>query len=610
MKPADRSASEPREQTDDLVRLPIPSHLPMPQLFELLARPVEKAMRLDQLNRVYAATVATPGSSDSKIFLAGAFEQLGISYRIAPEDLRNIPATGAVVVVANHPFGAIEGMILAQVLASVRPDVKIMANFLLGRMPALRDLFILVNPFAKAALENMTPLRECFRHLKAGGMLSMFPAGEVASFDFRSRRIIDPPWTTHVARFVRQSEASVLPVYFSGHNSLLFQLAGMVHPRLRTALLARELLKLHGTCVEVRIGGAIPFARLSRHTSETDLVEHLRCRTYALACRSDKAPRTKPAMKPLMPTIPPVAASLLEAEVQALPPEALLADGGDMATYIASAGQIPCLLREIGRLREVSFRATGEGTGRELDLDPFDQHYEHLFIWHRKARDVVGAYRICYCDQILARYGIKGLYTHSLFKIRQRPLQKLGQTIELGRAFVRQEYQRSFTPLMMLWKGIGALVCRKPQYGCLLGPVSISNTYQTLSRRLMVDFLKCQCGPEDLGKIAKPRNPFPDSADAPMESRFASQDAQAISDLITDLEDDGKGMPVLLRQYLKLGARALAFNVDPDFSDVLDALLVIDLRKTPPRILDRYLGKEGRQSFFAYHHVKPTAAGK
>jgi putative hemolysin len=315
-------------------------------------------------------------------------------------------------------------------------------------------------------------------------------------------------------------------------------------------------------------------------------------------------------MKTLSPTIAPVSASVLEAEVQALPPESLLVDGGEMATYIASAGQIPSVLREIGRLREVTFRATGEGTGRELDLDRFDERYEHLFIWHRKAKDIVGAYRICYCDRILERDGIKGLYTHTLFKIRQRPLRKLGPTIELGRSFVREEYQRSFTPLMLLWKGIGALVCRKPEYCCLLGPVSISNTYQTLSRRLMVDFLKCQYGPEELKKLARPRNPFPESADAPMELRFASQDAQAISDLITDLEEDGKGMPVLLRQYLKLGARALAFNVDPDFSDVLDALLVIDLRKTDPRILDRYMGKDARQTFHAYHHVKAQPAVK
>ena len=582
----------------------------MAQLLELLARPVKRVLRLDQLNRTYASIVATHGTTDTKAFLTGAFENLGISYRIAPDDLRNIPATGPVVVVANHPFGAIEGMILAQVLSAVRPDVKIMANFLLGRMPALRDLFILVNPFAKAARENIAPLRESYNHLKAGGMLSVFPAGEVASFDFRARRIIDPPWTTHVARFIRQSEASVLPIYFSGHNSLLFQLAGMVHPRLRTALLARELFNLRGTRVDVRIGTAIPFARLSRHTGDAALVEHLRCRTYALACRAQDAPRTKPAMKTLVPTIPPIPASVLEAEVQALSPEALLVDGGDMATYIASPAQIPSLLREIARLREVSFRATGEGTGRELDLDTFDQHYQHLFIWHRKARDVVGAYRICYCDQILASLGIKGLYTQTLFKLRQRPLRKLGPTIELGRAFVREEYQRSFTPLMLLWKGIGALVCRKPEYGCLLGPVSISNTYQTLSRRLMVDFLKCQDGPEELKKIARPRNPFPDSAEAPMETRFASQDAQAISDLITDLEEDGKGMPVLLRQYLKLGARALAFNVDPDFSDVLDVLVVIDLKKTDPRILDRYFGKEGRQRFHTHHHIQPKPAPK
>jgi putative hemolysin len=306
------------------------------------------------------------------------------------------------------------------------------------------------------------------------------------------------------------------------------------------------------------------------------------------------------------PIVPPQDPGALAAEVTALPVDYLLAEHEELAVYHAAARQIPVVMREIGRLREITFRATGEGTGRAIDLDSFDGDYVQLFIWHRAKREIVGAYRLGQTDTILADKGKRGLYTSTLFDYRTALLERLGPALELGRTFVRQEYQRSFAPLLLLWKGIGHYVVRHPRYKMLLGPVSISNTYQSASRQLMVQFLKAHHLMAGLSDLVRPRNPF-------REQRVGGWDAESVktmvkqsddlSELVAELEPDQKGIPVLLKQYLKLGAKLLAVNLDPDFSDVVDGLIVVDLTRTERRVLEKYMGKEGAGGFLRYHGV-------
>ena len=285
----------------------------------------------------------------------------------------------------------------------------------------------------------------------------------------------------------------------------------------------------------------------------------------------------------------------------------MLADNGDMAVYRARAGQIPHLLQEIGRLREITYRATHEGTGKPADLDRFDAWYTHLFIWHKTRNEIVGAYRLGLTDEIVAGHGTEGLYTSTLFKYRAGLLERMGPAIELGRSFIRLEYQRSYAALLLLWKGIGKIAVDRPQCKTLFGPVSISNDYQTASKHFMVQFLEASHHAADLAELTRPRHPFRAPA---MEKVTAGgrlnhllRDGDVVDDLVSELEPDGKGMPVLLRQYLKLGARFFAFNVDPDFSDALDATMLVDLTKTDRKLLQRYLGEEGMASFLAHHLV-------
>lgn len=567
--------------------------------------PIEKVLGLDLVNNVYRHSAGQPSP---QTFIQCALEYLNIGYSIPAGELENIPQTGPLIVVANHPFGAIEGMVLGSILLQRRPDVRIMANHLLSRIPELRDLFILVNPFSteSAARQNMAPMRQSLGHLRNKGVLGIFPSGEVAHLRWTGG-VAECPWTTHLARIVRHAGCNVLPIYFDGRNSNLFQLAGLAHPMLRTAMLARELSRMRGGKLNVRIGTPIPFSRLSRIKDDQQLVDHLRSRTIMLGARQTAEAKPRPTVRAQVPVAAPVAPEALEADIQALDAKCLVADGGDMAAYLAQPQQIPNILREIGRLREVTFRLTGEGTGREIDLDGFDDYYHHLFIWHRPSKQVVGAYRLAFSKPVLEKHGIRGLYTSTLFRIRPQLMEKLGPTIELGRSFVRPEFQKSYAPLMLLWNGIGRVVSDNPAYHTLLGPVSISADYQTASRQLMVDFLNCHFTNPDFNRMVKPRNPFRSHLMALLRKPAKNQipqDTDQLADLIHDLEGDGKGIPVLLRQYLKLGAHVLSFNVDPEFSDVLDGLIVVDLTKTDRRTLDRYMGKDAAETFLAHYHQK------
>jgi putative hemolysin len=289
---------------------------------------------------------------------------------------------------------------------------------------------------------------------------------------------------------------------------------------------------------------------------------------------------------------------------------ALLAESGDLTANIATADEVPAILFEIGRLRELTFRAVGEGTGKELDIDKFDEHYLHLFLWNRKTREVAGAYRIGRADALIARQGIDGLYTSSLFSFDPAFFERLGPALELGRSFIRPEYQKSYAPLLLLWKGIGHFIVQNPRYTNLFGPVSISNDYRPLSRQLMAVFLEARRSRADLAGLVVPTRPFRIRKDGRLDKvalRAALANEDRVSEIVADLERDSKGLPILLKQYLKLGGTICGFNVDPAFGNALDGLIVVDLLRTERKVLDRYLGRDGAASFLAHH--RPASRG-
>lgn len=564
------------------------------------ARPLlERALRLTEMNRIYRAIHPDLGPNNQ--FNDAALNYLGVRCPVSEADLARIPKSGPVIVVANHPFGGLEGMVLASVLRRARPDVKLLANYLLSRIPEMDETCIYVDPFggADAQRRNMGSMKEAMRWLKGGGLLGVFPAGEVSSLSLRERRVVDPPWSESVARLAQRSGATVVPLFFEGRNSALFQLAGLAHPALRTVLLPRELLRLKRRSIPARIGSAISPQRIAAFEDARELTAYLRLRTYLL--RKSDAGATRPAARALKPIAVAEAPDAIAAEIAGLPADQTLARHQEWVVCYATQRQAPALVREIGRLREVCFRAVGEGTGRPADLDRYDAYYQHLVVWDAQKQAVVGAYRIGEVDEIVKRYGIKGLYTNTLFRFRPELIEQISPVLELGRSFVSPQYQRNFASLMLLWRGIGMYVTRKPKYRRLLGAVSISNDYDSTTRQLLMAFLQANRNEPRLNGLLAPRNPVRRQM-APSDRALvalAARDVTDVDDLVAEIEHD-KSMPVLLRQYLKLNGKMLAFNVDETFGDALDGLILIDLLDVSEPVLRRYMG-EGHDAFIAFH---------
>jgi putative hemolysin len=566
-------------------------------LYKLVQNPLGRMLSLGTINRLYEQSRA---STDGERYFSSILRVLNVEYDLADEDAAKIPTSGPVVVVANHPFGAMDAVILGDILGHVRADARLLGNPWLAEIPEIAGRVI---PFDgdETGRPPLGALKASLRWLRAGGAVGGFPSGAVSHLQMREAQISDPPWHATMAALARRTGATVVPVFFEGRNSMVFQLAGLIHPALRAALLPKELLRHSNSKVAVRIGRPIGPDKLARHADDQTLSEYLRCKTYMLRRRESPV---RPRFKPRPPAIEsaivaPVPGKLLAAEVERLTGQARLCELGDLQVFITEARQIPAVLREIGRLREVTFRAVGEGTGRACDLDRFDESYLHLFMWNRARNEVVGSYRFGRADEILAERGVAGLYTSSLFKFRAGFLERLGPALELGRSFIRAEYQRKATSLALLWRGIGEYLVRNPQYKVLFGPVSISRDYQGLSRRLMIEYLETHHGDDDFSPLVRAKNPPRERLDRGERKALALvRDPDDVSALVSEIEADNKGMPVLLRHYLRLNARVLSFNVDPAFGHCTDGLILVDLRTADPKMLRRFMGDEG-YTFYA-----------
>jgi putative hemolysin len=568
---------------------------------------------VDRVRNLYRRVQRSPDG----FRLDALLSEMRIDFRVDSADQSRIPSSGPVVVVANHPYGVLDGALLTVLLTRVRPDVKILTNFLLSDVPELKRHCIFVDPFEtdRSVDSNRRALREALAWLHQGGMLAIFPAGEVSLWQMPAGQVADQEWNDTAVRLIRRTGATALPVYFCGHNGVGFQLLGMIHPKLRTAFLLQEFLKQQGKTVEVRVGSPVQAEALTALPGDREAIEYLRWRTYLLARRTKaetswpETLRSKLAEKIQEPLAAPMLQSALTHEIANLPAGRCLAENSEFAVYLGMASEIPQLLLEVGRMRELTFRRAGEGTGKARDLDSFDDYYWHVLLWHKKEQELVGAYRAGSTKEILAERGVSGLYTSTLFRYDERLFQKLGPALELGRSFIRPEYQRQYAPLLLLWKGIARLVATRPEIPVLFGAVSISNDYSQASREMIYRYFESRMQEDDLAGLIEPRRKFRPAFLRHWDCRAmcrALRDLDELSQPITDVELDGKGLPILLRQYAKIGGKLLGFNVDRKFSNVLDGLVVVDLRHTDPAVLDRYMGKESAATFRSIHKLAVT----
>lgn len=604
--PANPSSPEPLV---DLTRVPNPV---LKVIMPVLGPLVNRAFAIPAINKVHD-TVATTATSET--FFRRTLEVLGCRYEVSESDLQRIPATGPVVVVCNHPLGGLDGIILGDLLRRRRTDVKLMANFLLKKIRFAEDHMIFVDPFAadKPAAHNIAPLRESLKHLKNGGLLAVFPGNKVSHYQWRRGEIADAEWVPHIASIIRRSGASVVPVFIDGGNSTLFNIAGMIHPLLRTVLLPREFIRTgrSGKALPVHVGTAIPAARLKKFETDEDMIRFLRVTTYFLGNRpqasassfsiagADRSRQAEPVADALSP-------DLLEQDIRALPESCCLMKQGDSEVYMARYEQLPHLIQEIGRGREISFRAAGGGTLKPLDLAPQDEYYEHLFIWNKKDRAIVGAYRIGRTDEIIAKHGPQGLICTGLFHFKPEFVDRLNPGLELGRSYVLPEYQKSYSSLLLLWGGIIAFIAREPRYNMTFGSVGVSqgDEYTAASRTLIIDLLRSQFSDAKLSVQVQSQSPFEGvrlNGITPDEMSDLVQDVEDVTTLVTSLEPDGKGVPVLIKHYIRMNAKLLDFGVWKNHSDAVVGFVVADVTTADPKMIRRYMGDEGYARFRAYH---------
>jgi len=577
-----------------------PFRLPRKTPFGIGESVVEWATGLSTLDSLYQQD-ALP--EDSFEFMQEALARIGTQYQIDHGSLDNVPTEGSVLIVANHPFGGIEGIILASLISQVRKDVKVLANELLKRIPELDELFIGVDVFGgeKARQTNRRAIKEANHHLKQGGVLIIFPAGEVSSWQASENKITDNTWSKSVAKFVKHAEATTVPLFIKGMNSKLFYQAGRIHPLLRTALLGRELLNKSGETISVSIGNPIPYSEIKDFDNEEDITQYFRLNTYLMGSM-DNEQSANLQENYAEPIIAPLAVDTLEGELSNLAQYKLL-EQGEFEVYCAPTPAMPGMMREIGRVREESFREVGEGSGQSCDIDRFDQHYYQLFVWNRTNRDLVGAYRLGLVDQLIAQGGIDALYSTSLFNYDQAFVESLGQSIELGRSVVAKQYQRNMHSLLLLWKGIARFVDSNPKYTHLFGPVSISNDYSPVARQLIASVMSVHYYDNDKAKLVTPTTPLESSGKEFWRPDMLSSLSKLplLSKVLSRLEQ-GMGLPVLLRQYLGMNGKLVCFNVDPAFNYALDGLIVVDLTTVPARTLGKYMGKEQAQAYLDKHH--------
>src|SRR6202000_335564 len=368
-----------------------------------LAAFLMEVMKINQVNELFAQAQPKQGIEFIDAILAGC----GVEIEFDKSDLKNIPKEGGFIAIANHPYGGIEGLVLLKLLLTVRPDAKLMANFLLKKIPNLSDFFIAVNPFENIEhSSSISGLKNTLELLANGTPIGIFPAGEVSTFKIETQQVTDRLWHPVVGKIIAKAKVPVVPIYFHGNNGLLFNLLSLIHPALRTAKLPSELFNKHGHTIKLRIGKPVNVEDIPDYKDNTRLLNFLRARTYALGTGLEEekkifSPRNLfKIKKEPQDIVPEISADVLEKEIAPLREDYKVWTEKNYEVFIAPTSLLPNVIREVGRLREGTVRGIGEGTNKAPDLDEYDIYCHHLFIWDFEARMIVGAYRIGLGDEI------------------------------------------------------------------------------------------------------------------------------------------------------------------------------------------------------------------
>ena len=549
-----------------------------------------KLLKLSTLNKIYDRNKHLKDLD----FINSLLEEFQIKFEIPDEDLKRLPKDGAFITMSNHPLGGIDGILLLKLMLERRPDFKWISNYLIQRIKPLKPYAMPVNPFEdrKDAKSSMLGFKQSILHLREGKSLGIFPAGEVSTYR-DGKLMVDKPWEEPVMKLAQRAEVPIVPIYFHAKNSKLFYKLSKISDTFRTAKLPSELLTQKKRVIKVRIGRPISVKDQKEHPTLSEFSEFIRRKTYMLsnAFEEDKPKRLENISSTLKaPKIPkkivtPVKTDVMLKEIEELNEgDYRLLKSKNYEVYLAPAAKLPNILREIGRLREITFREVGEGTNEAIDLDKFDTYYHHMFLWDVELKVIAGAYRMGLGSKIFEKYGIDGFYLQDLFRFEPELHKMMSQSIEMGRAFIIKDFQQKPMPLFLLWKGIVHTTLRFPEHKFLIGGVSISNQFSNFSKSLMIEFMKSHYYDPYIAQYVHPKKEFKvklNDADKDFVFDETEADLNKFDRIIDEVEPGNLRLPVLLKKYIKQNARLVAFNVDPLFNNAVDGLMYIKIADLP-----------------------------
>ncbi|MEN8202939.1 MAG: GNAT family N-acyltransferase [Bacteroidota bacterium] len=548
------------------------------------ARVLMTVLRINKINKLYDEVSEHQGLD----FIDALIEKLKLEYEVSEEELSKIPKEGAFITVSNHPFGGIDGMLLVKILSKTRPDLKVLSNFILNKIEPVSEYMLPVNPFErrKEAASSLAGIKMALEHISGGNVLGIFPAGEVSSYNEDNYGISDREWQYTAMKMIKKARVPVVPVYFQGTNSRLFHMLGLIHPTLRTVRLPAEVFNKKHKKIRIRIGNPITVKEQDAFTDISTYGRYMRAKTYALGSVLEVKKFFRPRInrsKKAEPIAPPVPRELIRKEIEKIREDYTLFSSDQFDVFCTPSIEIPQIMNELGRLREITFRDVGEGTNHSMDIDEYDLYYNQLFVWDNKNHQIVGAYRVGKGKEILRRYGVKGFYLQSLFRMNRRFHPTLRQSLELGRSFIIKEYQRRPMPLFLLWKGILYFLLKHAEYRYLIGPVSISNNFSQFSRGLIMQYIREHNFDPKLARYVRPRMRY-NVPGFNVDEEIILENADDLNKFdrfIKEVEPNDYTMPILLKRYLKLNGKIIGFNLDPKFNNALDGMLVLDLYDVP-----------------------------
>ena len=575
------------------------------------ASAIMRLTKIDEVNKLYDILKDKVG----KDFFDSFVRERGLKYIVFEEDLARIPKTGPFILVSNHPLGAIDGILMTKILTEIRPDFKIMGNFLLEKIEPMKPYVISVNPFEnrKELKSSSTGMRGSLKHLEEGGCIGIFPAGEVSNRNNEFSEIMDKKWEKPALKLIKMAKVPVVPMYFHAKNSRLFYQMAKLHPDLQTLLLPSEMMHKREKPIRVRLGKPVSVKVLEDHDSIEEMGEFLQKKIQLLKTYYEKrkslADRLNiPNLRLNFPLLKEenVVQNIIDetptkdivAEIEALSKnDKMLFRNGNYEVFFAGYNDIPSIMREIGRQRELTFRKIGEGSNLPFDLDEYDEHYHHLFLWDSQVKKLAGAYRMALGAEVMKKHGIDGFYTSSLFEFDPELRPFFRKVIEMGRAYISSEYQQKPLPLFLLWRGIVHVCLRNPEHKFLMGGVSISDKFSEFSKSLMIEFMRSHYYDSAVAQYIHPKHDFKVKLKERDKNLFFDEvesDLNKLDKIIDDLEPEMR-MPVLIKKYIKQNAKVISFNVDPSFNDAIDGLMYIRISELPESTIKPVLEEMSEQ---------------